>query len=559
MMKKLFLFLCIFYLSFSAQAKTDFSSLFISLSDAMAEVKKDAPDVAHHHLLELETHFTSIPNNQSPAGQAVSNALRFAKNTPNNDTLEMLAKALLTFEKEQNPVDYSAKREQFAKRVMPIYKKLNDAIKLQDIAEIHTAYKRFNNTWTVNEKVVRETSLGHYGQIETSMTLMRVAMLAEPTNFAEIIKQSERLGVALTDFNAGNVLQPQANTNNDAPQTLPEGIKLLSQAYSALENGHNDQARSDITLFIQQWAIFEGDVRTRDSNLYTRIESDLPVIMAKGGDSANLRQFAQLIDDLKSLDLNANYSVIDAMLILLREGLEALLIIMALITTLNVSKQPKAKHYVYLGAGLGLFASILGAIALQQLFPAITAGSHREILEGFVGIIAVIMMLFVGAWLHSKSSIQGWTKFVNKQIGKALATGSLFSMMLLSFLSVFREGAETILFYAGILPYISTFDFLLGIGFAIALLSIIAYLLHRTSTTLPIHHLFKTMTWLIYGLGFKILGVSINALQLTQTIPRSLIEYLPNIPEIGFYASWQGCLAQLGYLLLIPIIAKMMK
>ncbi|MDO4430219.1 MAG: FTR1 family protein [Lonepinella koalarum] len=548
------LFFVLILLNFPVSAKVEMGHLFVHLSDAMGEIKQGKPESAVNFLTVLEADLYTLPH-ESEAGKTLTSALQQAKNTPNNDNIEQLSKALLAFEKEQNPVDYVAKRVQFTKRIMPVYQKLAQAVANQNLEEAQTAYKSFNTAWTLNEKAVRDTSLGHYGQIETAMTLLRSAMLSEPANFNEIQKQADLLGLALVDFNAGNTAQVQTS-NKNAPQTLPEGIALLEQAYGSMRAGELEKVRSQITLFIQQWAVFEGDVRTRDGTLYSRVESDLPLMMAKAGDPQNTQQFHQLIQDLKALNVAGSYGVIDAMLILLREGLEALLIIIALLTTLKATRQPKAQGWVYGGAGLGIAASLLGAIALQQLFPAVSAGKNREILESAVGIFAVLMMLLVGAWLHSKSSLQGWQKFVNKQLGNAVATGSLFSIMLLSFLSVFREGAETVLFYAGMLPQISTQDFLLGISLALAILALVALLMTKTSAKLPIHHLFKIMTWLIYGLGFKILGVSINTLQLTQMLPRHLYESIPNLPWIGFYSSWEGIAAQGGYLLLIPIVRK---
>lgn len=540
-------------LSVCAYAKVETSSLFVHLSDAMAAVKQNEMAKSEPFLTALQQEFEAIPSHHSKAGQAVSSALNFAKSSPTLENFEQLSKALYAFEKEQNPVDYAQQRQKFAKRVSPVYQQLLKAVQTHNLDDVQTAFKQFNRTWTANEKVVRETSLGHYGQIETAMTLLRIAMLSEPANFAEMEKQAADLGQSLADFNAGNVLQPQSAAN--APTTLPDGIKLLEKSYAAFENNQLDQARADITLFIQQWAIFEGEVRTRDGSLYTRVESDLPVIMVKGNEPANLQKFHFLINDLNRLDIAGSYGIVDAMLVLLREGIEALLIIMALLTTLNAANQPKAKRWVYTGAGLGLLASVMGAVALQRLFPAISAGTNREILEGTVGIVAVAMMLFVGAWLHSKSSISGWKNFVDKQVSQALLTGSLIPILSLSFLSVFREGAETILFYAGMLPLISSEDLLIGLGLALLLLVIIAAVMTFSSKRLPMHQLFKAMTLLIYALGFKILGVSIHALQLTQVLPRHLLD-LPNVEWFGFYASMEGITAQVIYLALIPIVAK---
>ena len=542
----------------AAQAAANTSPLYIELSDAMSAVKQNNPAAATPHLQTLQQQFSALDNHDSPAGQKVSSALDAAIAKPDEAHLETLSRALYAFEKEQNPVDYVAARQTFAKRVMPVYDQLNDAVVAHNLEDVQTIYKRFNSTWTLNEKIVRETSLGHYGQIENAMAFLRVAMLAEPPNYPEMEKQAKLLGDSLNDFKAGNILQPQVAS--DAPQTLPDGIKLLEKSLSALESGDNDSASSAIATFIQQWPIFEGAVQTRDGALYTRVESELPVIMSKGSEPANIARLQALVDDLKAIDTSASYGIIDAMLVLLREGVEALLVVMALIAALNAARQPRAKRWVYGGAVLGLVASIIGAIALQRLFPTLAAaGTNREILEGAVGVVAVIMMLFIGAWLHSKSSIEGWKKFVDKQVAQALATGSLVSMMLLSFLAVFREGAETILFYVGMLPQIATGDLLAGIGLAVALLVVIGVLMNQSSLRLPMHLMFKVMTWLIYALGFKILGVSIHALQLTKILPTHSVDFLPSLPAIGFYPNWESIAAQALYLALIPLVGKLFR
>ncbi|MDO4643243.1 MAG: FTR1 family protein [Cardiobacteriaceae bacterium] len=552
---KFSLIIALLLLSGTALAAVNISPLFINLSDAMEAVKQNDSTKAIPHLEALQRDFIALEQHLSPAGSTVSDALEQALATPSEANLETLSKALYAFEKEQNPVDYVEKRKTFAKRVMPVYEQLDKAVTAHDMDEVQALYKRFNSTWTVNEKVVRETSLGHYGQIETAMTFLRVAMLADPPNYPEMQKQSQALGAALSDFKAGNVLQAQSISG--APETLPDGIALLEKSLSDLKAGNNSDASQKIAVFIQQWPIFEGDVQTRDGALYTRVESELPVILSKGNTPENIAQLQTLIADLNAIDISANYGILDAALVLLREGLEALLVVMALIAALNAAHQTRAKRWIYAGAALGIVASIAGAMALQLLFPAISAGTNREILEGGVGILAVAMMLFIGAWLHSKSSIAGWKAFVDKQVAQALATGSLISMMLLSFLAVFREGAETILFYVGMLPRITTGDLLLGIVLALALLAVIAVLMNKGSMRFPMHIMFKTMTWLIYALGFKILGVSINALQLTNVLPTHIVSFAPNIPSIGLYPNWEGIGAQLIYLALIPVVAKL--
>ncbi len=153
-----------------------------------------------------------------------------------------------------------------------------------------------------------------------------------------------------------------------------------------------------------------------------------------------------MIRDLSAIDTTASYNAFDAMLILLREGVEALLIVMALVTTLKAAKMRKGLKWVYGGAIAGVLASAAIALVLQVAFPAVTSGSNREIIEGGVGIFAVVMMILIGIWLHSKSSVKQWNAFMDRQMKTVTATGSFVSMFALSFLAVFREGAETILF-----------------------------------------------------------------------------------------------------------------
>ncbi|OPH37856.1 hypothetical protein B5J93_07715 [Moraxella equi] len=278
----------------------------------------------------------------------------------------------------------------------------------------------------------------------------------------------------------------------------------------------------------------------------------MPVIMAKG-DTASVDKLAGLIEHLQAINPYARYSWVDSMLILLREGLEALLIVMALLTALTVAGQPKGKKWVMAGVGVGLVASLVGAWALARLFPALTSGANREALEGAIGIVAVVMMIGVGAWLHAKSSVKAWNAYINKHMGVALSTGSMVGLFGLAFLSVFREGAETVLFYAGILPSIAMSEFVLGIAVALGVLFVVAVIMANTSVKLPIPLLFKILTWLIYALGFKILGVSISALQLTGHLPRDVVD-VPSVAFLGVYPSVQGLAVQVVYVVVVMVV-----
>ena len=456
---------------------------------------------------------------------------------------------MLAFEKEQNPVDLEAEKDKLVSRLAPYFKNLQEAITAKDLDKTRQTYADLNNTWTRNEAVVRDHSTAYYGKIETAISLLRSSIETEPTDFTNIQSSYDDLKNGIDAFVKGEAIS-SASTD----LTLNDGIKLLEKAQSQFQSGDDKSAAATMKQFITIWPTIEGDVSTTNPSLYTRVESESPVIMVKGKEKAYQEKLQALIRDLSAIDTTASYNAFDAMLILLREGVEALLIVMALVTTLKAAKMRKGLKWVYGGAIAGVLASAAIALVLQVAFPAVTSGSNREIIEGSVGIFAVVMMILIGIWLHSKSSVKQWNAFMDRQMKTVTATGSFVSMFALSFLAVFREGAETILFYVGIIPRITTANFLLGIGLAIAVLIIIAVAMTKASQAIQPHLIFFILTWLIYALAFKMLGVSIHALQFTNILPSHLVNGLPTIDWAGIYPSWEVLLPQLIFVALIALI-----
>ncbi|MEW4353483.1 FTR1 family protein [Streptococcus pneumoniae] len=527
-------------------AEESYSHLFITITDATTALKKGDKDAAEQLIAQLQADFSNVQNHDSKAGQEVSKRLVELEKTPSEENLVAVSKALLEFDAEQHPVDVEVEKEKLMTKLTPYYELLQAAIDSKDIAAIKDQYKKLNSTWTVNEGIVRDTSTGHYGKIETAISFLRSSIETEPVDYANIQASFDDLKHAIQDFKDGKEVAA-ASTN----LTLKDGIDLLEQAKTAFDAGDKTKGASLMKEFITIWPTIEGDVSTRNPSLYTRVESESPVIMVRGEEADYQEKLAQLIADLSSIDTSASYNVFDAMLILLREGVEALLIVMALVSTLKASKQKKGLAWVYGGAVVGLLASAMLAIVLQQFFPALSSGANREIIEGAVGIVAVIMMIVIGIWLHSKASVKKWNAYMEAQMRVVTASGSFISMFALSFLAVFREGAETILFYAGILPKISLNEFLLGIVLAFLVLLILAFVMLKTTSKIKPHRVFFYLTWLIYALAFKMLGVSIHALQLTNILPSHVIKGIPTVDFIGLYPSLEVLVPQVFLIVLI--------
>ena len=118
----------------------------------------------------------------------------------------------------------------------------------------------------------------------------------------------------------------------------------------------------------------------------------------------------------------------DAITILLREGLEALLVVVALLGFLRKSGHGEKSKWIWLGVGAGIGISIILGIIVNLLFSAGAFGSNNFLIAGWTGIFAAVMLLYMSYWLHSKSSISEWQRYIHTQSTKALNTGSLFSL-----------------------------------------------------------------------------------------------------------------------------------
>lgn len=542
------LFACFFLLIFPVGAKENLSPYFVKITDATKAVKEGKQDQARKLINEMTKDFEKVENSNSEAGRQVQEKLALTGDIT-EEQLTQISLALLTFEKEQNPVDLDAEKEKLVSRLEPRFEALDKAIASQDLEAVREAYKKMNSTWTINEAVVRDHSTAHYGQVETAISFLRSSIETEPTNFDTIQASFDDLKKAISNFVEGTEI-----TTTSSNLTLKDGIDLLKKALTQFQAGQDSDAAATMKEFITIWPTIEGSVSTTNPSLYTKVESESPVIMVKGKDSEYQEELSSLIAELSQIDTSASYNAFDAMLILLREGVEALLIVMALVTTLKAAKMRQGLKWVYGGAFAGIVASLLIAYILQIAFPAVASGTNREIIEGAVGIFAVIMMILIGIWLHSKSSVKKWNAFMESQMQTVTKTGSFLSMFALSFLAVFREGAETILFYVGILPRISSFDFVLGISLALSVLVVIAFVMNKASQFFLPHKVFFILTWMIYALAFKMTGVSIHALQLTNMIPNHLISGIASIDILGIYPSLEGLAGQTIFILVVFLI-----
>ena len=547
-------------LTFSFQnvfAQHSYSSLYISISDALINTKQDNDTKAQKALEQFASDWALVETEETAQQQKVTAAFDAVMSSATKEqrlqALSALSNELRALEKLENPVDEAAQRKEFEQKFTPVMKQFERALATKDLTQINEAYTEFNVKWNKNERPIREQSVAMYGQIETQMAFLRITLASENPDMATIQAQYDSLKQTITDFIAGK----ETAEIVEGEYSLQSLIDFIDEASDFIEKQQFDEAAGQITEFITIWPSVEMEISTRNGSLYTKIESTMPLLVSElmkaiPDTQKVMRQLEQFKTEIQLVQENGDYTFWDSALILLREGLEALLIIMALITFLDKSGQPHMRKWIYVGAGSGILVSAVTAIFMLTLFNSATVNTNRELLEGYIGLIAAAMMIGVGIWLHNKSSVASWNAYIAKQMNHAISKQSVFAMAFISFLSVFREGAETLLFYAGVAPKMELSQFVLGIVVALVILIVFALVLVKVSGKIPVHKFFALATVLIYVLAFKIIGVSIHTLQLTGKMPTSLIEGFPVMSTIGFYPTLETVLGQ-GVLLVLVI------
>jgi high-affinity iron transporter len=181
------------------------------------------------------------------------------------------------------------------------------------------------------------------------------------------------------------------------------------------------------------------------------------------------------------------------------------------------------------------------------------SGASRELTEGFSAIFAAIVLLGVGIWMHRKSMAGRWQAYVKQMLSAALTRRSAMMLFALSFITVYREVFETVLFYAALWSEGNGVYLLGGLGTGAAILGVIAVVLLRTSARLPISQFFAASSALVAVLAVVLTGKGVAALQeagIFNTTPLSM----PSIDFLGVYPSMQTVLAQI--LILLVIVAS---
>ncbi|WP_373274111.1 FTR1 family iron permease [Campylobacter insulaenigrae] len=368
-----------------------------------------------------------------------------------------------------------------------------------------------------------------------------------------------------------SVLQIQGFKSNDENfkdySKVSEDIKFaLNEILKNYEGFNLDSidALQNVYLDIFEASGMESKIGAIDSALKLKIESyfskGVALIKASASKEELERNFSELNALIESsLDSIQNSSPLSlfiwALGIILREGLEALIIIVAIVSYLVQSGNKKRLNIVYSALWSGVFLSFVTAFLVSWFFKEY-AGQSRELLEGITMLVAVVLLIYVGFWLLSNAQNKKWANYVKSQAIESISNNCAKTLWLSVFLAVYREGAETILFYQALL-----FDAKTNLGYTLVLaglacgliiLIVLYFLLKSGALKIPVKQFFYITSYIIFYMVFVFTGKGIGELIEAKVITPNLLPFDFNgILWLGIYPYYESIIPQFIVLTLL--------
>lgn len=351
-----------------------------------------------------------------------------------------------------------------------------------------------------------------------------------------------------------------------APQgasALATSLRLLRQSVDAYRAGQAREAQDlAVSTYLDGFELAEPSLDAVDRDLRVVIESEMlrfRALVKDGAPAAAVEAQAAKLEALLGqaqtrLDvggLPAGAAFMSAFVILLREGLEALLVLAAMIAILVQAGRRDALPWVHAGwiaaLGLGALTWWIASYAVR------ISGVARETTEGVTALVAATVLLYVGFWMHGKSQAHRWQAFLESRLAGALSGRTVRALALVSFLAVYREVFETVLFYEALAAQAgagATMPLLGGLAAAAVALLGLGWLLVRGSLRLPIGLFFGVSSIFIGLLAVVFVGKGVAALQEAALLPQHGLGF-PAVPLLGLYPNVEGVAAQVALLLVL--------
>jgi high-affinity iron transporter len=378
---------------------------------------------------------------------------------------------------------------------------------------------------------------------------LKEAVTLSPAELGAMREQGEQLALWLRH-------EPDALFTQKA-DPIEFTLRTLTQSLDAYRKGDRETAQTlSVTAYLEGFELSEAPLRNVAPELMQQTEQammefrqglrkgiPLPEAESRHG---KLRQLLeQSRDALAQRSMSPGVAFTSSLIILLREGLEAILVLAAMVAFIVRSGRTDALRYVHGGWIFALFAGVLTWAASLYLIDI--SGATRELTEGIATLMAALILFYVGFWMHRNSSAAQWNAFLKGQIATALSARTLWTLAFIAFLAVYREVFETILFYQALWLQVESaaqHAIWMGAGLAAVLLVAITFAIERFGVRLPLRQFFLGSAILMIVLAVIFAGKGVMALQEAGLVGMHPLP-LPRLEWIGFYPNAQVLATQL--------------
>ncbi|MFN8287784.1 MAG: FTR1 family protein [Chitinophagales bacterium] len=346
---------------------------------------------------------------------------------------------------------------------------------------------------------------------------------------------------------------------------LKTALEYLDRANLYYTNARGADALQSASLaYLQGIEPIELQLKATDPELSEKLEKQIQRIrklinenrpIAEVNDSINAAK--QTIHEVSAVLEKKEYSFwlsfLMSISILLREGLEAFLVIMVILSVLKAANIPNAPRWVHAGWITAVLCGLVIWFVGSKLIPD---GSSMELIEASISILAVVMLLYVGFWLHGKSEAGRWKEYVSRLVKNAVSEGSLWGLASLSFFVVFREVFESVVFLSSLNIESGgkqSQAIALGVLIAFLLVFTLAFVVLRFSAKLPIPQLFKISSIVMAVLAVVLAGKGIHSFQEIGYVPIHGLS-VSRIELLGIFPTVETCLTQLAVLVIVILV-----
>ena len=448
---------------------------------------------------------------------------------------------------------------------------------LEPEIEVADAELLYPLEWDMREEL--RTMIKNYEDPDVIKSFLTDSIIPRLDTAEAKVAELRASGVVIAEVFANKETKPMGSASEGEKQNVRDEIDVIREQLMATEIfyelGDTQAAYASArSAYLDSYEYVEIPLRAIAPDFTFEVEYQFATLRNQINDGAPIEDISTTIISLeRSLDESERLvsgtgtiapmiAFISSFSIIFREGLEAVLILGAIITYLEASRNHKFKKYVHYGIGLAIGATAVTWVIASYIIEI--SGANRELIEAIAALSATAVLFYVSFWILNKIEHKRWMEFVKAKVFQASAAGGTSVFIMLSFFTVYREGFETVLFYQAMFSFAKYMEFYVGLGFILGIVSLLGiyFGFRKLGKRLPLRALFGLTMGIGAYLSIAFLGNAIREFQVLDFIPyTSMLGTIPRLDinvatMTGIYPTLETTVGQI-VLLAVYLVASL--